>query len=1085
MASGAAGAPERVAVRAAAHPGFGRLVFEWPAPIEVDSRRAGDRLTLRFARPLAADLAAAAAPLERYLLDLGPGADQREVVLRLAPHIGAKLDVYDERIVAVDLAPEATAGAAVGLRTGSHEGFVRLVLDWSGPIAFEARPEGRRLRLVFNRAGRIDAAAIRERLQPWLDDASSSSGEGRSELRLGLKPGVMPQVFKVGDDLVVVDLHEPAGPATSPAVAARTSPPAPPAPLPEPAAAPDSASANEKSDTASLRIGSTLTDTGAAIDFVWDRPVGAAFLLRAGYLWSVFAAPPNARLTSPGAPVEGYFGPGERIDATGGMAFRFPLRRPLEARVGRDGSRWHVILSARAAPPGPVPVSRLERPARLRFAADEPARLVQLTDPEVGDRLDFWPLLEPDLGQPHGRRLVDLELLATAQGLAWRMLSDRAQSRVVDHAIELLAPDGLLLSEPAVGEPSGAAGEAVAEPTPPPAEAPASAPGSPDSTGSANSMPPRRVEGDAEVAAEAESDEAPSRQPARASPLALAGWALPRGQTPSAVRARLQQSVIQAAPAERPVARLDLARFYLAQGMAAETFAVLGGIGRAAGIALPPSVELARRGLAGAAELLMGRPEEAAARLDAPELDGDPEVALWRAALAAAAADWPRAGQELARSGRSLDDYPPLLQLRLGLPAARIAIETGKDDLAKIMLGRLAALQLRSDERARVDFVAGLALARRGEVVEAEQIWRRLAQSSRDETGVEAAYELAQLQLETGELGLDEALARLAPARALWRGYPSEPRMLDGLAGLYLRSGDQPSAIRTWQDVLVRFPRAPAAERIARTLRETFVAAVSAKDGDRADSLRAYALFRDLPQLVPEGAEGDLLRRRLAQRLAELDLIEPAVELLEGLLGRAGSGAAKAAAGADLAELRLREPQPEAALEALERSRVTEGLPEDLQQRRLLLQARALAALDRTTEALALLDGRSGDGERRLRAGILWQRRDWPRLIDTLEALLTKRPAPQAPLSEEEQDLVLKLALAYGQSSRADALEELRARFGPAMRGAAGEPAFLVATMTAGRPLGSKAVLAVAGAQLGRVRRYLEAAPEATGGNQP
>jgi hypothetical protein len=302
--------------------------------------------------------------------------------------------------------------------------------------------------------------------------------------------------------------------------------------------------------------------------------------------------------------------------------------------------------------------------------------------------------------------------------------------------------------------------------------------------------------------------------------------------------------------------------------------------------------------------------------------------------------------------------------------------------------------------------------------------------------------------------------------------------MLDGLAGLYLQSGDEPDAIRTWQDVLMRFPKVPGAERIARTLRQTFVAAVSAKDGDQADSLRAYALFRDLPQLVPEGAEGDLLRRLLAQRLAGLDLIEPAAELLEGLLERVGSGADRAATGADLAELRLREPKPEAALDALERSRVTDVLPQDLHQRRLLLHARALVALDRAPEALALLAGRSGHGERRLRAEILWQRRDWPRLIETLEASLAKGVAPQGPLSEEEQDLVLKLAVAYAQSNRADGLEELRARFGPALRGTAAEP-------TAGRPLEPKAVLAAAGAQLGGVRRYFEVAPGAPDGTQP
>jgi hypothetical protein len=413
-----------------------------------------------------------------------------------------------------------------------------------------------------------------------------------------------------------------------------------------------------------------------------------------------------------------------------------------------------------------------------------------------------------------------------------------------------------------------------------------------------------------------------------------------------------------------------------------------------------------------------------------------------------------------------------------------VAIETGDDDLAERTLGRLAALDLTPGDRDRVGFVDGLAHARRGEFAEAKQIWGRLAQDATSEIGVEAAYALVQLQLHAGELGFHEALARLAPARALWRGHPSEPTMLDGLAHLYLRSGDEPSAIRTWQDVLLRFPKAPGAERIARTLRESFVAAVTATGGDRADIVRAYALFRDLPQLLPEDAEGDLLRGRPVQQLAALDLIEPAAELLEELIARRFAGPAKASAGADLAELRLREPNPEAALDALERSRVMNELPQDLQQRRRLLQARSLAALDRGAEALALLDAGSDRDERRLRAEILWQRRDWPPLIETLKALLSKRTAPQGPLSAEEQDLVLKLAVAYGQLSQAAALEELRARFGPAMRGAAAEPAFLMATMAAGRPLEPKAVLAVAGAQLGQVRRYLEAGSRAADSSQ-
>ncbi len=79
----------------------------------------------------------------------------------------------------------------------------------------------------------------------------------------------------------------------------------------------------------------------------------------------------------------------------------------------------------------------------------------------------------------------------------------------------------------------------------------------------------------------------------------------------------------------------------------------------------------------------------------------------------------------------------------------------------------------------------------------------------------------------------------------------------------------------------------------------------------------------------------------------------------------------------------------------------------------------------------------------------------------------------------------MKLALAYGQSGRRGRAREAAGTLWPGDAWCGREPAFLIATMTAGRPLESKAVLAVAGTQLDRVRRYLEAAPEATDDNQP
>ena len=200
----------------------------------------------------------------------------------------------------------------------------------------------------------------------------------------------------------------------------------------------------------------------------------------------------------------------------------------------------------------------------------------------------------------------------------------------------------------------------------------------------------------------------------------------------------------------------------------------------------------------------------------------------------------------------------------------------------------------------------------------------------------------------------------------------------------------------------------------------------------------------------------------------------PAAALLEPLIDRL-SGPPEAEAGDYLAELWLRQPDPAAALAALDRSQVQGELPQALSVQRRILRARALAASGQADAALALLADGTDLAQQRLRAEILWQQRDWSRLIGALEDLLRTRADPEGPLVEAEQDLVIKLAVAHARQGDAGALEQLRARFGEAMRGQAGEPAFLMATLPPGPAGGLPAALALADQHLDRVRASLDA----------
>ena len=492
---------EQVTVRAGIHPGFGRLVLEWPAPVEVDGRQEGSRYRLSFGRPLEIVLDPAVARLGAYLKSAHLGRDKRELAFELAPGIVVRQAVEDGRIVVLDLAPggavrqailegrvvvsdlpPAVSAEQVKVRAGVHDGFGRIVFEWPVPTTFEAVAAARQVDIRFSRGGEVDTTTLAGRLGAWLQDASANRSDGRSNVRLNLQPGVSARVFRVDDHRIAADLtaevtqatqqdgaaevHAP--PASSAkggaALAARPVAPEPASPGPRAAAGPGIVAGPalpqaatehvEPSDPATAADG---RDDGASLDFAWTRPVPAAVFVRAAHLWVVFAAETNRPedLTMP-AELPDYVGQGERIAASGGTALRFALHRPLAATARRDDRTWRVHLSADAQAPRPLYPLRLASPARLRLTPGERPRLVVVRDPDTGEQLTVWPLLQADLGQPR-QSLVEIELLATAQGLAWRLRSDRVRPRVVGDVVEFEAPGGLAVSERPSSEPSAAA----------------------------------------------------------------------------------------------------------------------------------------------------------------------------------------------------------------------------------------------------------------------------------------------------------------------------------------------------------------------------------------------------------------------------------------------------------------------------------------------------------------------------------------------------------------------------------------------------------------------------------------------------
>jgi hypothetical protein len=215
LGGGAALAVPGPSVRAEATPIEGRLVFEWDAPTAVQTLRAGQRLTLRFTRlPPADDLFVAMARLAPWLSNLTPAARPGEVGLELRDGVSADVrqGAAAERTVVVLRHRSATSrmptGAAVPIhgpemdvRSGTHPGFGRLVLDGGAPLGSEVHREGDELvvatRVALPERARTQALA----LPRWISGATL----GGRTLRLRLEPGVVVREERPNAAKLVLD----------------------------------------------------------------------------------------------------------------------------------------------------------------------------------------------------------------------------------------------------------------------------------------------------------------------------------------------------------------------------------------------------------------------------------------------------------------------------------------------------------------------------------------------------------------------------------------------------------------------------------------------------------------------------------------------------------------------------------------------------------------------------------------------------------------------------------------------------------------------------------------------------------------
>ena len=925
----AAYAAETVALRAAPHAGYGRIVFDWKTPAAYEASLAGRTLTVRFARPLSA------------AFDIVPD--------RLPDHVAAIRLEGDGRTVTATLKGEYT------LRRSSDGGLVILDLI-EDQLAARALP-----------VAKVEPAAG-AKPQPKQNPAPTKPDSLDAAVDRVLKPtplaGAAPPPVSFS------------GNATEPIVQS--------APF-------VSVDVNKGRDIATLR-------------FNWHDSVGAAAFRRGSQVWIVFDSPSRIELGSLrvyGAPL---ISSAEQMAVVGGSAVRLGLDPSRHMRVRREGNAWIVdILDA--VPSAGKGVDVIAEPAsggaRLILPLKDAGKLLRAQEPEVGTTLQIATATKPGVGVGEARRYIDVEILESAQGVAVRPVSDQVSVEAQAGEIVVAKPGGLRVSR------------------------------------DADRLRPA-------VAAAHNSNKGL---------FDFAGWAKGPADTISKSREELFRHAAAASdPGAKRKARLSLARFFLGHSMGPEALGVINEIVRSD---TDRNEDIDLRALRGVARVLAGEYGLASDDLHHPVLEASPEVAPWLATVAAARGDWKTAQQRFHELESVIDRYPTWLAARMGITAAEASLAIGDTGAASARIGALDARDLDPPDRDALAVLHGYLLKLSGDGEGAIQIWKGIAASTDRKAAARARFALANTLYERKEATIDETIDRMERLRYAWRGDVHEFDLLRRIAQLYTEHGDSRHALQTLKEAATYFRDIEGVEAVAKDMSVTFHHLFAEGGADKLDAVTALALFDEFRELTPTGAEGDALARKLAERLASVDLLDDAARILEQQVKFRLQGEEKASVGLRLATIRLADRKPKDALTALAES-AEPNLPEALTHDRLLVQSRALAADGRGSEALALLNQDNSESAERIRAAVQWRAKAWKPAAEAFANLLGREDVVASDLP----GLVISRAVALALAGDEKAIDALYAKYSNTMNKSPYKDAFN----------------AVAGPDAGQARDYRTAA---------
>jgi hypothetical protein len=1017
-----------VRVRASVQPTFVRFVFEMPDGVNVSSVLNDQKLTLQFNSVLAFDLADAkeAAPPNIASINQRVDVDSSAVDITL---IG-EVDVHsfrEEKNYIIDVAfqqaeksaaAEMPAAIAALAPTAAHapapaardrlarESMPPQQPAQVAPVTSETFAEEAKIEIKPEPAANAAPAAEQtapaaEKAAPAAEIASPAAEKVTADMAApetaSPAPGVAaPQEApKAGHP--VEEKQAAAGEAAKPAPAAQETPALAteaPSKIP-PAASPRSA--ENRGTGKAVAVDARRDSDGFRVTFSFGAATPAAMFRRADTVWLVFDSNKAIDVDPIRAKAGAIIGDVSRLPLEKGQAIRFRLNRPqMPSLTGDDratGESWTLTFADRVqTPPLPLTVIRnITDPALANVSVPlaNPGMLHRLVDPDAGDMLWVVTAPPPTRGFIKRQDFVELSLLESVHGVVVRPNSDDVSAEVGADKVMLGRPGGLTLSS-------------------------------------------------ADVAAE--------RATAAVRPLFdLNEWRKNREEKFLARLDALIAAAAAAAPDQRSQARLDLANFYMANGMYEEAHGLANLILSETKQGTEEAGVMMVRAVSG---ILIGRPDRGLKDLANPAIGNGYDSQLWQALAFARQGKWADAREKFKNAEFSIAVLPLELQRIVAAEAMRASLEVKDYAGASRRRSELEVVGVPKEMKPSVAVLRGRLAEALGHDKDALDEYRFAANSADRSAAAEGRLLEVLLRQKRGELGQAEVLRELETLSAIWRGDGIEVKTLQTLARIYADTGRYSESFAAVRTATRLQPNSELSRQGQDAASALFAQLYLSPKGEDMKPIDALGMFYENRELTPIGRRGDEMIRRLADRLVAVDLLDQAAELLQYQIDKRLEGAARAQVAAKLAMVYLTNRKPDRAIAALRTTRIAD-LSGELRQQRLLLEARAQSDVGRHDLALDIISNITGPEAIRLRSDIYWASRHWREASEQIELYYADRWRDFTPLNAAEKGDVIRAVVGYALAEDAIGLARFREKYAPLMIGEADRLAFDTASKPA------------------------------------